>query len=545
MGSVFEKPSVDRLVTGGTYVLVFGIFAGLIGWLFIVIASRNDIGVGGDLLGYITVATSLHVLVICISGGFHQGLSKYLSESLVESKEKAHIYAKSAFFIFNLIGLILFSIFFVIMIFILPNNLPYGLVFGLLAIISYLTLFKDNFLGNLAAVHRFDYIGKMSFLSGVAGVVLGCFVLFLLPRPINAYLLPLMIIANLTLGIILLFYYGKKVVPYSLFSVFKGARRQETIDLIKYGFYCTVPNIIFSGVILWIQNLYYSGFFGFEEILVSSNGLIIGYAGVVFAICNFGWPQIPAVSEAKAQKNYKLIDAYMKNTLHMGFNLTAFFLVIYVGLSHQLLLLFHGSDYLIAHIPFILLSFSVAILGVEFLICTLLMGLGEGKKAALLIACLTLCQIILVPILILILKGNFGPLAPETLYAGPSSLLITSIATLPLALHYLKTHTNNPVKVYLRILGKGTISIALTLICYGLLDLLVFPHNNTSIELVLRGATLFGFFVIFLAIFGGFYDKDLDLLKRRPFTFIVKGLKWLLHHSPFYEPTENGENNGI
>jgi hypothetical protein len=282
----------------------------------------------------------------------------------------------------------------------------------------------------------------------------------------------------------------------------------------------------------------YSGFFSFATSQVSINGLIIGYASIVFAICNFGWPQIPAVAEAKAMNNYKLIDDYMKNTLHTGFNITAFFLLIYVGLSYQILFLFHGPEYIIGHIPFILLTLAVAVLGIEFLICTLLMGLGEGRKAAYLIAFLTLIQIGIVPLLILTLNSFFG--ANSTLYAGPVSLLVSSLAIFPLAFRYMVKNTNNPSKTYLAILGKGTISIILTLLCYSLLELTVLRNIQPILGLVVRGVILFGFYALFMLIFAGFNDADLDFYERAlgPFKVVAVAFRWLLHHSPFYHPEE-------
>ncbi|HUX99555.1 MAG TPA: hypothetical protein VMV49_08385 [Candidatus Deferrimicrobium sp.] len=544
MSNVFEKPSVERLVTGGTYVLVFGLLAGLLGWMFMAVVSHETIGVGPELLGYITVATALQVIAYCIAGGFNQALSKYLSESLIESKEKALRYAKSATIIFNVIGISSFIIFLTLAIYTFPTNYKYGIIFLVMAIDFFLIFFRDNLMGNLAAVHRFDYIGKLNFISALSGVALGCFILFLFAKPVNAQLLPIILIASTVVAIILLFHYGKKVIPYPLSSIFKGASRTEAAHLVKYGLFCTIPNIIFSGMILWIQNLWYAGIFGFENIVVGASGLILGYAGVVLAITQFGWPQIPAVSEAKALKDFKLIDDYMKNTLHTGFNITAFFLVIYVGLSHRLLFLFHGPSYLIAHIPFILLSIAVVILGVEFLICTLLMGLGEGKKAAGLISTLTIIQIVLVPLLILFIQNNFG--FNQTIYAGSVSLLVSAIIIFPIAFNYLKKYTGNPPRLYLGILGKGTVSITLTLLCYGILDITVFPNSGLNIDLILglvvRAILLFGLFTVFMLIFAGYNDKDLDVYARLgPLKFIAEPMRWLLHHSPFYKKEENNE----
>ncbi|NVM27289.1 MAG: hypothetical protein HWN65_00495 [Candidatus Helarchaeota archaeon] len=535
---IFEKPSVERLVTGGLYVLIFGLLAAVLGWAFVAVASQDPpLGVGPDLLFYTTSGMAFHVIAICISTGFHQALSKYLSEALVESKEKALKYAKAGFLIFNIIGIIFFTIFITIAAVILPYNLGLGLLFATLAVAYFLTFLKDNFIGNLAAEHRFDYIGKIILIAGITGTIISFGILFLLPEPINAYLLPLPITFNLTISIIFALHYGKKVMPYSFSSIFRGARRNELIQVVKYGLFCTVPSIIFSGAIMWIQNFYYIGFFSISNPYIPAmNGLIIGYAGVVFAICQFGWPQIPAISEAKAMGDTKLIDDYMKNTLHTGFNLTAFFLIFYFGMSNILLQLFHGSKYLIAHWPFSILSVSVAILGIEFLICTLLMGLGKGKQAAYLIISLAVIQLVLVPLLIIILQSAFG--VDATLFAGPCCLLISGLAIFPFAYRYMARNTNTPTKVYRDILWKGIVSVTLTLVFHAIIDMtLLTLLDNLIIALVVRTSILIGLFILFMLIFAGFDDKDLGMYKfMGP---VAGGMRWLLHHSPFYEKEED------
>ncbi|MFX1294667.1 MAG: hypothetical protein ACFFD2_07415 [Promethearchaeota archaeon] len=542
MSDIFKKPSVERLVAGSTYIVGFSVLVGITGWIVTIIGSRSDIGVGPTLYGFLTTATALNIIANCIAGGFNQALSKYISEALVDSKEKALIYAKSGFFIINIFGIILFSIFCGISIWLFPNNFEYGMLFGILAIIYYINFFKNNFVGNLASVHRFDYIGIAFFGGGIAGAGLAFGILFFVPKPLNAILLPLMLLMSIGVQIIIIFHFSRKSVPYSLRSVFRGASRTETFQILKYGLYCMIPNIIFTGAILWIQTLWFSGLIGIATTVVSANGIIIGYASVALAICQIGWPQIPAISEAKAMNDYKIIDEYMKNTLHNGYNMTVFLLTIYIGLSYIILALFHGTEYLFAHIPFIILSTAVAILGVEFLICSLLLGLGEGKKAAILISVLTLIQIFTVPILIIFLNGAFG--TEVALYAGPSSLLISSIAIFPITFYYLLKYTKNPKRVYLGILGKALTSMILTLLCFSLIEFFVFPHSSAIIAMIIgmfvRGVLLFGFFVLFMLIFAGLNDADLDLYSKYmgPLQIMIKGMRWLLHHSPFYEKDE-------
>ncbi|MHA1278177.1 MAG: hypothetical protein ACTSQI_16370 [Candidatus Helarchaeota archaeon] len=539
MADVFEKPSVERLVTGGTYIVGFSVLAGLMGWLVILIASRSDIGVGIAGLGFFTTANAFNYIILSISGGFNQSLSKYISEALVVSDKKALIYARSGFFVFNIIGIILFSCFFAVFVWLFPSNYQYALIYGILAITYYLTFLDSNFTGNIAAVHRFDRIGIVSFVASIGGAGAAFLILFLVPPPLNAVLLPLTLIAAVMTRVSMSFYFARKSVPYTLSSILKGARRREAIQIIKYGAYSTVPNIIYSGAILWIQALWFSGLLGIGSTVVSANGLIIGYASVALAICQMGWPQIPAISEAKAMKDYDLIDDYMKTTLHNGFNMSLFLLTIYIGLSYIILKLFHGVEYLFAHIPFIIMSIGVVIIGLEFLICTLLVGLGKGKKAALLIIILTLIQVILTPLLIMYLNTNFG--LQSALYAGPISLLISSIAILPVAFNYMTKYTRNPTRTYLNILWKATLSLILALSCWGLFEWFVFPHSSLyldmAIGLFVRAVILFSFFLLFMLLFAGLNDADLDIYEKfiGPLRFMIRGFRWLLHHSPFYE----------
>jgi len=537
MADIFEKPSVGRLVAGGTYIVGFGVLAGIVSWIFAAIASRSDIGVG-SLYGFLVTASALGVIGASISGGFNQALSKYISEALVESKEKAIAYAKAGFLVFNIIGLILFGIFLAVAVWFFPINFYYGLTFAIMAVVYVIGFFQSNIEGNLAALHRFDYIGKKNLFGTIVGMTLGFGILFLVPGDIRAVLLPLSMIATAITQIVFLIYYLRKVGHYPISAIFKGARREEVFQLVKYGLYCIVPVLILSGAILYIQTLWYSGFFSFESLIVSANGIIIGYSSVALAICQIGWPQIPAVSEAKAMNDYKLIDAYMKNTFHNGFNMSIFLLTIYIGISYQLLFLFHGVQYTIAQIPFIIMSSGLIILGIEFLICSLLIGLGEGKKSALLILSLTVSQIIFVPLL-MILFQNIS--MDATLYAGPLCLLISSAAIFPFAFYYLTQYSHNPKRVYLSILGKGVVSILLALLCYGFLEWFIFPKSSLPIDMAIgifvRVAALFGFFLIFMLIFNGLNDADLNLYEKLvpwPLRLLFKPLRSLMHHSPFY-----------
>ena len=100
------------------------------------------------------------------------------------------------------------------------------------------------------------------------------------------------------------------------------------------------------------------------------------------------------------------------------------------------------------------------------------------------------------------------------------------------------------IKEYKDILWKGTVSVILTMLVYYMLELTLFSFSNLIIGLIIRAAVLFGLFTFFMLVFAGYNDADLDVYGNifGPFAFIVKGMKWLLHRSPFYEKIEEDKS---
>lgn len=115
-----NKPSAERMIMGGSLVLIAGLAGGMFGWLLGVFASRSDIGLGAAGYGIWSMANSVIITISCISGGFHQSFAKKISEALVTSKELAQNYTRSAFFISEIFGilflipLLIFSAFFLL-----------------------------------------------------------------------------------------------------------------------------------------------------------------------------------------------------------------------------------------------------------------------------------------------------------------------------------------------------------------------------------------------------------------------------------------------
>ncbi len=564
-----SERNAGQVVKGGSLVLISSLLAGTIGWIWGVLASRSDIGFGAAGYGIVSMANSVIISMLAISGGLHQSFSKKISESLVTSNDIALKYSRAGFKISQLFGfaffipLLILSIYF----FINQDSLM-GSIILTISIAMYLAFFRDNFIGTLGGIQRFDLIAIVNFMSMVGGISIGFLILFLVPPPENAILALITLITGPILQLFVEFFFLKKSLPFSLkSSIFGGTDRSIVIETLKYGLYCALPMVILNGSIYTLQTLFYSLFFrpgpaipipalqqlsSFlfpESNIIGISAIFIGYAGVMNAVAVMAWPLVPALSEAKAisesatateeekSKNTLLIDDYVKSSFKTGFNLTSFFMIIYIGLSYSLLYLLHGPEYTIGYFPFIIQSVGVAFTGIVFLISAVLMGLGEGRKAAISIGTLLGTNIVLIPLFIILFKTN-NP--NNSLYAGPISLLLASGVILIFTFHYLTKLTRNPRSYFLSVLGKGSLSVVVAILISFFIDKYLYPYHQNILSFLL-GGVIVGVIYLFTMLFLAAYDEeDLKLMEGfGPLSGFTKMARNIIRKSPFYKENED------
>jgi len=554
-----KERSAEDVVAGGGFVLISGLVVGLMGWIWGVIASRSDIGFGAAGFGIFSMANSISLTFAAISGGFHQSFAKKISESLVTSNELAQKYSRAGFKIAQKFGLcFLIPLFGISIYFFINQDSLMGVIFFATAITVYLFFVRDSFIGQLGGIQRFDLIALVNFMIIFGGVSVGFLILFLVPPPENSILILIVLFTGPITQIITELFLLKRALPYPLKpSIFGETSKDIEVETLKYGLYCALPMVILGGGIFTLQVIFYSIFFrpaptipipifqkmsSFlfpESSIISISATIIGYAGVMNAVAVMAWPLVPAISEAKAKNDQKKIDEYVMGTFRAGFNLTSFFLIIYVGLSYTLLYLLHGPEYTPGHIPFIIQSCAVALTGLNFLISAVLMGIGEGKKAAIFISTLILSQIILIPLLIIILKqGDVN----NALYAGPISLLFASGLILAITFHYLIRYTNNPKGTYFSILGKGSLSALIAIVVSFMIEYFFYPFYQNAVSFIVGVIILGGIYLISMLFFAGYGEDDFKLLENFGLGFVVKFARYITKHSPFYRELVKPEN---
>ncbi|MFX1449716.1 MAG: hypothetical protein ACFFCM_02665, partial [Promethearchaeota archaeon] len=154
-----SERSASQVVKGGSLVLIASLLAGTVGWIWGVLASRSDIGFGAAGYGIVSMANSIIISMLAISGGLYQSYSKKISESLVTSKDLAIKYSRASFKISQLFGFAFFIPLFILSLFFFNNHDSLmGAIVLTIAFAIYLAFFRDTFIGVLGGIQRFDLI---------------------------------------------------------------------------------------------------------------------------------------------------------------------------------------------------------------------------------------------------------------------------------------------------------------------------------------------------------------------------------------------------
>ena len=538
--SVFkEGSSVTKLVTGGGLTYILGMLGGIFAWIFGIIFTRADIGLGQQAFGIFITGQAIIVPIVCFSWGINQAIQKYVSEYLVSDKNKAEIYARN-----GAISLIIFAacicIFCIILgISLLKVNYIMALLLFFIGPTILVVSFRDGMIGNIAAVQRFDNIAIINSMSSLGLFLVGIpLILFVIkPHPAEEILqlAPLTILGlsfSYVIQITLSWYFGRKCLPFEMKKLYRGSKDRHIIwKIVKYGFYCAIPALIISGTVLWIPALLMSIMSGTTT--PGLYGVIIGYAMVMLTISIMGWPMISAVSEAHAMGNRQLIDDYFRNNFKSSFHLIALLLTIYIGLARPILEVIHGPEYAIGQIPFIILSIGVSLMALEFICCTVVIGVGEGKKASFIVIATVLIEIFLT---ILFLYG-FPPNAIS--FAAPCAILISSLVIFPFIPRLLKPYTS--FRFPRGSILKGSISIVIAVGFSYLIDSFIFSFSS-FFGIIIGLILLIIIYIFLMLLLAGYEAEDFKLINDSLNAFNIKFLKRtvqigekITHKSPFYK----------
>jgi hypothetical protein len=249
--------------------------------------------------------------------------------------------------------------------------------------------------------------------------------------------------------------------------------------------------------------------------------IITGYSLGGLIIVGFAWPMITAVAEAYGQGDSKRIRFYLHLIVKLFFYITFLILVIDIGLSRGILYIFHGPVYLTGvtdtWIPFMIVITAFTIAGFEYILCSIILGVGKGRTAAAYLGSIVLLVIGLVSLFLWL------EIFPSILLNASLGFLAGTVIMLPFLPYLVKRTVKENIP-----LGVGLRSI-LALVCTICVAALLFwPPLNilplTNPLLFLLGALLLiGTYLVLLVFFGALLPEDLKLIEQKAKEYNLEG----------------------
>jgi hypothetical protein len=273
--------------------------------------------------------------------------------------------------------------------------------------------------------------------------------------------------------------------------------------------------------------------------IVGAFSIIIGYALGGLVVAGFAWPLITSVAEAYGKKDTAKIKYYLHLMVKIFFYLTFLVLTIDIGLSHGILLVFHGPEYLIGNtdvwLPFILGFIAYAIASFEYILCGILLGVGKGRSAA-----------IYLGITFLVTAGSATLFLLLNLFSLPQlnlsfGFLIGVLIMLPFLPYLIKKHLQQKIPFLIGL--KSIMALFCTLFIGAILTwppLNLIPLSNVGL-ILLMGILLIVIYALLLIFFGAISQEDFYLLERKAEEYGLKKslepvlgfLRKLMRISPF------------
>ncbi|MHA1264956.1 MAG: hypothetical protein ACTSRS_06930 [Candidatus Helarchaeota archaeon] len=528
-----KSEAPQNLLASGMWQIAGTLISAILAWILVVLVSREDIGLGAEGVGVLNTALAVYGIFMLLTLGMSKATSQVVSEHILD-KRVAFEQSRNGIFVIIITGfivgtgLVIWS-FFVGNPFLFQNRM--SSILFIIGIVLMITGFRDAFTSNLAAVGEYDDIAKGNFVFPLFQLLTGIIIIVLIK------ILNLPILSNTLIALVFIFgiiaqtlflakHFNNLWFNVEIFRFTKVDRRALT--LARQGFYFSITDIIPVGVlgsivvvlILTHAQMICPTTQAYE--ITGAFSIILGYALGGLIIVGFAWPMITAVAEAYGTGDSERIRFYLHLIVKLFFYLTFFILTIDIGLSRGILYLFHGPIYLTGvtdtWIPFILTIAAFAIAGFEYILCSVILGIGKGRVAA---AYLGSIVLLVIGSVLLFLWLN---LFPTILINASVGYIIGTLILLPLLPFLIKRILNEhiPMKIGLRSLSALACSIIIAaLLFWPPLNLL--PLTNIF-NFILAAIILILCYSFLLVFFGAITAPDLLLLEKQAKEYNLEGV---------------------
>lgn len=500
VGDVFDRSGPTRLVVGGAWFLILMILAGVFWWLWSVVVSRVYGPIG---YGIFNTAASLHNFAwVFIFGGLFQGLMKYGSEYVAKSGWKLGSYFSTGLKYLTAIGIVMF-----ILLSMFASNIedPIMKIMVLTIAVSFLfTGTKDALASIIGSFQKSDHLSIVNSSRAIVTLV-GGLVLVAVGAP--SYMLPVLLAVGtacqLGLCIYFLRFRLRKLIPFNVAALFRNSvlwsfgEAREFGKILAFGFFVSLGAISFN-VMKSLDIIVLKMFFDYSGVGVYS--VADTTSSILFFMTSFSLPVIPAIAEAHAKKDRKLLEEYVKVAvkypLLIGLPLT----LVILTMAEPFVLGIYGPAFAEAVVPLQILIIGTFMLMLGYNLSSILVGVGKPKLSGALMIVAAVQYIV-----------SLFILAPPLGFVGAAlALTITGVTSMLLVPYYLKKVLK--VSVY-----SGLHKVLLSATAMALV-LFIVPKSNPFFILfgIIGGVAAF---LSLLRLMGYLTSEDFEMMRTAGGTF--------------------------
>jgi O-antigen/teichoic acid export membrane protein len=409
-------------------------------WLgFGVVISRYYGPVG---YGIMNTAQSLENFAwVVLFGGLSQGLMKYGSEYAAKSAWKLEGYFSSALKYMTLLGIAAF-----VLITLASSAVsdPILRIITLTVAVSFLfSGTKDALAAMIGSFQKSDHLSMVN--SSVALVMFAVGVVFILAG-MPSYMLSVTIVCGtiwqLGLSIYFLRSKLKRMIPFSIGSLFGGGSRSGTRErhpggrgrfgglrqfgkVAAFGMFISLGMISFN-VMKSLDIVVMKAFFDYDDVGVYS--VADGVSSILFYMTSFSLPLIPAIAEARARRDRKLLEEYVRIAVKYPVLIGVPLTLVIMAMAGPIVTGIYGEVFAGAVLPLQVLIVGTFMLMFGYNLSSILIGIGKPRLSGTTMAVAAVQYIISLFILV-----------PMLGFVGAAlSLTLTGLTSMLLVPYYLK-----------------------------------------------------------------------------------------------------------
>ena len=390
MVDVFERGGPERLVSGGAWFLILMILSGVFWLAGGIIISRHY---GPEGFGIYNTALSLHNFAwVVVFGGMFEGLIKYGSEYAAKSGWKLTNFFSTALKYLTAIGIILF-----IVISIAASNAKDPINRIIMYTIAFSFLFsgtKDALAAIIGSFQKSDHLSMLNSSRSIVVLLASvAFILFGMPAEALPFIIVGATLWQLMLSIFFLRSRITRYLPFNIGAIFRDrhvVKKVKRFDNFKqfgrifvFGSFISLGMVSFN-IMKSLDIVVLKLFMDYADVGIYS--IADASSSILFYMTSFTIPLIPAISEAFAKRDKRLMQDYIKIAVKYPILIGVPLTVIMMTMAEPIVVGLYGRVFEEAVMPLQILIVGTFMLMFTYNLSSVLIGIGRSSLSGLIMS---------------------------------------------------------------------------------------------------------------------------------------------------------------